>query len=370
MAKATDTIGAVVALVGLGGLLLTMWTFLQKQSDRAAREDVGRACSKSSMGYFAAKTPWWFSRKVTSLPWVPTLSGLIKAGEDLAYTSALFDQIPNSHEEVSWRKIYEAFFDEMAWDHQCRRPSWGWKYLKKAKERKKAMIKFNSAAAGDTDRHLMYTPGHVEDMLVNQPSRYEEEPSLEIGLRRRKVGKGCFVLARCLRRPRLPHRGGNRQRPSLENSFRQSFMEQEVQIEKVDQMMRSNAVPTRERPSWASEVKQDQCQVWVRDAKPSIEISRAELAALQFLVGLRLEIIQDKTGRVVSLRGSGAFGISLNGELAGISDEYCRLRLTHYRYKPWQQPSKGSGYSMLSMWLAAFYHSHRMDIKLTALRSP
>jgi hypothetical protein len=57
---------------------------------------------------------WRFWKKV-EVPVVPKISALIAAGDDLVYTSALFDSIPANYDEVCWRGIYEAFFDELAW---------------------------------------------------------------------------------------------------------------------------------------------------------------------------------------------------------------------------------------------------------------
>lgn len=46
------------------------------------------------------------------------MSAIIRAGDDLAFTSALFDGIPANHDEVCWKPIYEGFFNELAWNQK------------------------------------------------------------------------------------------------------------------------------------------------------------------------------------------------------------------------------------------------------------
>jgi hypothetical protein len=46
------------------------------------------------------------------------MSAIIRAGDDLAYTSALFDGIPANRDEVCWLPIYEGFFNELAWNQE------------------------------------------------------------------------------------------------------------------------------------------------------------------------------------------------------------------------------------------------------------
>jgi hypothetical protein len=71
------------------------------------------------MGYFAVKSPsplnLWNCGKNVELPKVSKVSAIIEAGDDLVFTSALFDSIRVNCDEVCWRGIYEGLFDELAW---------------------------------------------------------------------------------------------------------------------------------------------------------------------------------------------------------------------------------------------------------------
>jgi len=87
------------------------------------------------MGYFVAKQPRrlaYFLAKllsglvefsslgITRIPKVPTIANLIRAGDDLMYTSSMFDHIPPSPQEVCWVSLYTQFFNEMAWLEKSR----------------------------------------------------------------------------------------------------------------------------------------------------------------------------------------------------------------------------------------------------------
>jgi hypothetical protein len=112
-------VASIFGIVGVTGVVLTIWSFCLDRQKRAAEADLGRVCcDREKMGYFAIDEPKWWKRKFwknVALPVVPTLSAIIEAGDELAFTSALFDSIPPNHEEVCWKPIYERFYDELAW---------------------------------------------------------------------------------------------------------------------------------------------------------------------------------------------------------------------------------------------------------------
>jgi hypothetical protein len=121
-------IEAVVVVVTLFAGFLS---YIKQEAEQAARGDVGKACcQKRLMGYFVAKHPRrlaYFLAKllsgliefsslgITRIPEVPTIASLIQAGDNLVYTSSMFDHIPPSPQEVCWVSLYTQFFNEMAW---------------------------------------------------------------------------------------------------------------------------------------------------------------------------------------------------------------------------------------------------------------
>jgi len=112
-------VASIVNLVGFTAVLVTIVAFFRNLDKEATVEDLGRVCcDHDKMGYFAVQRPslmkfWRFWKKV-EVPIVPKVSAIIEAGDELMYTSALFDTIPANFDEVCWRGIYEGFFDELA----------------------------------------------------------------------------------------------------------------------------------------------------------------------------------------------------------------------------------------------------------------
>ncbi|OCL05305.1 hypothetical protein AOQ84DRAFT_379720 [Glonium stellatum] len=93
------------------------------------------------MGSFVAATPktlaYFRGNTTTQIPKVPTIGNLIQAGDRLMFTSALFDHIHPSPQDVCWVGLYTQFFREMAWlspkqTHDARKNEAIARYLDKA----------------------------------------------------------------------------------------------------------------------------------------------------------------------------------------------------------------------------------------------
>ena len=90
---------------------------------RAATKHLGDVCcDRDMMGYFEVEMPSFLTRYLfpfwiaqRKAPKVPTISGLIKAGDEGIYTSAMFDWTPPNYDRVSWKPLYQAFFQELWW---------------------------------------------------------------------------------------------------------------------------------------------------------------------------------------------------------------------------------------------------------------
>jgi hypothetical protein len=118
--------GSVVDFRTLGfiGVILGVITFCTGLAKRATEKDAGRVCSDvDKMGYFAINEsnwylPWQYFKSHVPLHIVPEMSAIIRAGDDLAFISALFDGIPANRDKVCWLPIYEGFFNELAWNQE------------------------------------------------------------------------------------------------------------------------------------------------------------------------------------------------------------------------------------------------------------
>ena len=125
-----EFIATVSATIGvLYGLWRAEWEF----NFRKTTKHLGATCQdEGKMGYFVANVPsmwskqWWKSllpilmQNPTPIPSVPTVSGLIKAGDDGVFTCGMFDCIARNTDDtsVSWKPIYEAFLRECVWATQ------------------------------------------------------------------------------------------------------------------------------------------------------------------------------------------------------------------------------------------------------------
>ena len=102
-------VASIVGILGLVGLAIGIYTFCLDRQKRAAEKDLGHACcGKEKMGYFAIEEPKWFKLGFwdkVNLPVVPKLAAIVEAGDDLAFTSSLFDSIPPNHNEACWQAI-------------------------------------------------------------------------------------------------------------------------------------------------------------------------------------------------------------------------------------------------------------------------
>lgn len=73
------------------------------------------------MGYFCAHYDCWlwklafFPMRRVRIPRIPTVSDIIKGGDEGLFTMSIMDAIGPRHLSVSWRPVFEGFFREYAW---------------------------------------------------------------------------------------------------------------------------------------------------------------------------------------------------------------------------------------------------------------
>ncbi|KAN0095983.1 hypothetical protein V8E51_014788 [Hyaloscypha variabilis] len=287
-------------------LLLALYTYVAGAVDQAAREDIGRACcEKRQMAYFVAPPPKWWSyyrrRGVTRIPKVPTVDNLLQAGDRLLFTSAIFDHIDPSSQEVGWVTLYKQFFREMSWldderTREARKDSDISKYLKKADKRR---INLQNSAWTPA------TPSDAANMTKNR--RGDEESGHLPGATTRDIvwkPNSEIPVRHCLFPPRS-------KRPPM-------MVCCVLPLETARSEAGSTSV-------LADLTLPDLRSLWIVNAKPCIEVSREELAGLALALGVCLSKETDG-----SFSGSGPFG-------------------THIRVQRHmgREPLNGSGYSTL-----------------------
>lgn len=93
-----------------------------------ATKHLGQKCQDESMGYFQAYVPfdpltYIFPFLITkvSVPPIPTLGEIIRAGDQGVFTASIMDNVGvevdggPEHLSVTWRTFYERLYQECAW---------------------------------------------------------------------------------------------------------------------------------------------------------------------------------------------------------------------------------------------------------------
>jgi hypothetical protein len=120
MASAENIVGYIADVFVVFAGITALVTYLREVALRIEREDEGKVCSqKSVMGKFKterAPSLWgyfWRRKKKTEIPKVATIAAFIRDGDNLAYTSAMFDRIPSSSRESGkrcWVNLYTEYY--------------------------------------------------------------------------------------------------------------------------------------------------------------------------------------------------------------------------------------------------------------------
>lgn len=305
----------VEAIMVVITLVLALISYVVEGASRAAQEDIGKSCcEKRQMGYFVARQPYtwsYFRRTATArIPKVPTVENLIQAGDRLMFTSAMFDHIDSSPQDVCWVSLYTQFFQGVAWlnwlqTHNIRQNEDIAKYLQKADERVKELSQ----------------PGKVERSVSKKNNHGTSAVDVEAGGTRRAHP----VLMKPNSRTPVRHclfPGRSKGLPILVSCvlpFQKPGSEAQPAIEKLE-------LP-------------DIRTLWLVDGKPCIEMSREELAGLALSLGIPLIKRQDG-----SISGTGPFGTHIN-LVRHVT--HWRLRLTHQHRQFDHEAQYGSGYATL-----------------------
>ncbi|KAH7117587.1 hypothetical protein B0J11DRAFT_442179 [Dendryphion nanum] len=257
--------------------------------------------SQKKKNIFAIERPWkqLFAPKQNKGQWVPTLSGIIKAGDEGVYNSALFNALQANPGDINLEILFDVFRTELK--------------TRSMTEKSSQTTEFSKFVTGPKHRRS-------QSVKINRAITSELPPRLQ---------RASIDLAeRGLTRSR-----SKRVSPVLLSSF--------------------NAVP-----SVVDGKKSGQHSSWTQDmhhaqqmgGKTAITVTPSELAALSIVIGSPLEVTasfqQSDDSSTVQLSASkGAFGISVRGPLLEDGKYYITLR--QHKRSISQLSSRGSGYSSL-----------------------
>ncbi|KAK5656412.1 hypothetical protein OQA88_4793 [Cercophora sp. LCS_1] len=269
---------------------------------RESTKHLGPICmDEQEMGRFVAKGPlkkWSFFQihnfPRTQPPNLLAVAGLIKAGDEGAYTSKIFSKIPQNHCNVSWKPFYDAVYTEYA--------SW----------LRNAGVPFPEAE-GDIDLAMFLEKDSKNVQKLKASQR-------EMAQRTANFIKGRNpAIANVLVEEK---RTASPEGPKLDKTLKT------YQFKDVD-------TPSKLPPTWW---KEHLSKIWIHEGHPAIEVFKEDLATLSLIMGIPLHA----TGHEFLPDGRGAFGITL------ASDKVSRLTTFSLTYSHRQgTTAMGSGYSTL-----------------------
>lgn len=109
-----QTVASVVAALTV---IFAVATVLQERVQRMRKRDTGLvAAEPDKMGYFYVDHVRWHDALRgfgTKNPNLPTITGLIEAGDAGMWTSAALDQLRPSHTEIGWVELYRAVYNQV-----------------------------------------------------------------------------------------------------------------------------------------------------------------------------------------------------------------------------------------------------------------
>lgn len=176
--NARNWIEAISALLTAVSVLFGVAKYLLERHWNISVDEVGKVMlDEQKMNYFVVKppNPFWacvpWKRQTAKIPKLPSISMIFRAGEHNYFTSSMFDwiQTRTGGGIVGWRSLYDAFFDEMAWQSIQDNKSTP-RAIRKALDAARKHVKSIKADpltpdSKNWDRHLLY------EMHVTNSSR-------------------------------------------------------------------------------------------------------------------------------------------------------------------------------------------------------
>ncbi|OJZ90828.1 hypothetical protein ASPFODRAFT_437045 [Aspergillus luchuensis CBS 106.47] len=267
------------------------------------------------MGYFASQRPNRFGyllhwrRTVPKL--VPRVQLMVEIGDDLLYTSSVFDHMKASNlpMQVSWVGIFTAIFDTIA--YRCLRAE--------------IEVKF-----GKTSNRILDDSKREVHQFAQMRNR-----------------NWCFLARQGLydyhkgESPKLincVHRFAGYHSKFIPDAGHWHETLDGVNFHGKEESESNHGVHMGNDPEIG-----ESSFPFVSANSPCLQVSREEICALAIILGMNLR--SGKTCSPDSLSGVGGFGLSLSA--AASPELHWRLRIVQTSRRPRHEPSAGSGYSIL-----------------------
>jgi hypothetical protein len=233
--------------------------------------------------------------------YVPTLSAIIKAGDEAIYSSMLFSALQGHPGPLPLETLHDAFTNELR--------------------------------ARATSERSAY-PSAISSYLSITKKPLQRSQSVKIKARDGS-GRGSG-------RPELPPRT---QRTSIDLAEMGLGRAVSRRVAPVLVLMGNGLAGSVKHEGWANDLQ----HALYFEGRPGITVKKSELAALSLILGCPLKPFaaqddqKDKNGEQTASKG--AYGISISG--AAADDETYHISLTQHKRSISQLPARGSGYSSL-----------------------
>ncbi|KAK6530414.1 hypothetical protein TWF694_003769 [Orbilia ellipsospora] len=349
--------GATAAVLGIiWGIWTAAWEINRRRATRhlgillQLRHEMG-AFTPQFASRFRILWPFWLSE--VQIPQVPTIGGIIKAGDEQIYSAAMFENIEPENGAVSWKPLYTKFMEELAWNSlvyrdsptENRIPENLARYcnhaLNNIQKILRPLLKHHHHHTSYHSNHSSYWKflnifTHIAELLTKFVSsslfsyfkfRFLSPPfELCIGEDDAKSLDRHLLYAPWKLCASGHLSGGLDYKSFLINCVKP--------LEYLDHGANVDDQSSKRKP-WFKYTK----RIWILDGKPNIEVLEEEFAAFVLIMGLEA----NTKGQHRSSEQS-AFGVTIGLESTTAVD---KVRLL-YRSLGWEkEPGKGSGWSIL-----------------------
>jgi hypothetical protein len=310
--KVIVAVSVALTLITLTVMALVTRLLLHKNSKHTTTEDAYITdASVEPQHQLANISSSWkrlfvSKQRLTKGRWVPNLSGIIKAGDEGLFTSALFAELHGQPGDISLDVLYEAFAKELQSRSFTERSAYSGAIAKFLLESKRS--------DGGLGRTKSVTHRRTSSMRQDVTSKSSRK-SMDLSVAEKGLSRSFST-----RRPvpmLVPMHNG-------------------LQDERIQKTAQN---------SWMKEGQKMQHQ----SNRSGIRITASELAALSIVLGSPLNISAESTG---TTSNASALGISISS--TPISDGKLQISLHQHKRSISQQHAQGSGYSpLLAKHLAA-----------------
>lgn len=330
-----SVVGSLVFLSIMVVVARYLWTQTRSPKDQpniVTEKSIDPMEKQSSLLSRARSIKLFSAPKKERGHWVPTLSGIIKGGDEGVFSSSLFNTQPNAPGELSLQDVYDAFANELR-----NRP-----------------VEERSTYPSEVIKFLASMKRVQRTRSVSSVSPPSSSPPRSPELPRRSSRKSVDLIRNSID---FAEMGLNRSRSSKRISGPNTL------VPIINNVLFEAGGPQPAHTYWDQDVQ----HALNLEDHTAVPITGQELAALSVILGSPIDLgsgAQNEGGETLANTFKGALGISINATPK--PDGTYHVALTSIQRSISQLPAKGSGYStLLAKHLASGALPFALDRKAT-----